>query len=177
MNKKVYLIIFLHALCMTCFAAPANEKKTEIKVTPRPAVLHGSNLQPVYVEIQHAGIPAEATLSIGNTKRQIMLKEGANAVEMQVEASPAKRTHTLELSVNGKTEKQKFTVLPVRKWKVNFVQHTHTDIGYTRSQTEILPELVRFIDYALDYCDATDEWPDDARFRYTCEASWAVSEY
>jgi len=57
------------------------------------------------------------------------------------------------------------------------VQHTHTDIGYTRPQTEILPEHLRYIDDALDYCDQTDDYPDNAKFRWTCEASWAVREY
>jgi hypothetical protein len=66
---------------------------------------------------------------------------------------------------------------PVRRWQVNFVQHTHTDIGYTRPQTEILAEHLRFIDYALDYCDITDHYPEEAKFRWTCEASWAVDEF
>ena len=69
------------------------------------------------------------------------------------------------------------TVKPVRHWQMNMVQHTHTDIGYTRSQMEILAEQLRYIDYALDYCDATDNYPDFAKFRWTCEIAWAVSEY
>ena len=64
-----------------------------------------------------------------------------------------------------------------RPWTVYLVQHVHTDIGYTRPQTEILPEHLRYIDYALDYCDLTDDYPDDARFRWTCEITWAVREY
>lgn len=40
---------------------------------------------------------------------------------------------------------------PVRHWQMNLVQHTHTDIGYTRSQMEILAEHLRYIDYALDF--------------------------
>jgi hypothetical protein len=70
-----------------------------------------------------------------------------------------------------------FTVQPPRRWTVYLTQHTHTDIGYTRPQTEILPEHLRYLDYALDYCDLTDQYPDDARFRWTCETSWAVREY
>ena len=64
-----------------------------------------------------------------------------------------------------------------RKMTVYLVQHVHTDIGYTKPQTEILSEHLRYIDYALDYCDATATYPDDARFRWTCEASWAVDEW
>ena len=66
---------------------------------------------------------------------------------------------------------------PPRPWQINLVQHVHTDIGYTRPQTEILPEHLRYIDYALDYCDLTDTYPDDAKFRWTCEITWAVKEY
>ncbi|MBK7410025.1 MAG: hypothetical protein IPJ40_19425 [Saprospirales bacterium] len=65
----------------------------------------------------------------------------------------------------------------VAEWTIYLVQHSHTDIGYTRPQTEILPEHLRYIDYALDYCDQTDDYPDNAKFRWTCEASWAVREY
>ncbi len=64
-----------------------------------------------------------------------------------------------------------------REWTVYLVQHTHTDIGYTRPQDEILPAFLRHIDYALDHCDLTDDYPDAARFRWTCEVSWAVREY
>jgi alpha-mannosidase len=71
----------------------------------------------------------------------------------------------------------KLELTPVKQWRVNFVQHSHTDIGYTRAQTEILAEHLRFIDYALDYCDITDDYPEEAQFRWTCEASWAVEEY
>ncbi|MCC6490963.1 MAG: hypothetical protein IT364_25975, partial [Candidatus Hydrogenedentes bacterium] len=63
------------------------------------------------------------------------------------------------------------------RWTVYLVQHVHTDIGYTRPQTEILPEHLRYIDYALDYCDLTDSFPEDAKFRWTCETTWAVREY
>lgn len=64
-----------------------------------------------------------------------------------------------------------------RNWVIYLVQHTHTDIGYTQPQSEILPEHLSFIDQALDCCDRTDSYPDDARFRWTCESSWVVREY
>ncbi|MBQ0127764.1 MAG: hypothetical protein KBS80_07265 [Bacteroidales bacterium] len=66
---------------------------------------------------------------------------------------------------------------PERDWTVYLVQHTHTDIGYTKPQTEILAEHLRYIDYAIDYCDITKDYPDDAKFRWTCESAWAVSQY
>lgn len=64
-----------------------------------------------------------------------------------------------------------------RPWLVYLVQNTHTDVGYTRPQAEMLPEHLRFIDEALDCCDLTDDYPEDAKFRWTCEAAWTVREY
>lgn len=80
-------------------------------------------------------------------------------------------------SSGGQGQWGPFQVEPPRRWIVYLTQHTHTDIGYTRPQTEILPEHLRYLDYALDYCDLTDGLPDDARFRWTCETAWAVREY
>ena len=68
-------------------------------------------------------------------------------------------------------------LLPPKKWEIYFVEHSHTDIGYTRPQSEILAEHMRYIDYALDYCDQTDNMPDDAKFRWTCESAWVTREY
>ncbi|MFA5816765.1 MAG: glycoside hydrolase family 38 C-terminal domain-containing protein [Bacteroidales bacterium] len=74
-------------------------------------------------------------------------------------------------------EKYPVTLTPPKKWGVDFVQHSHTDVGYTRPQSEILAEHTRFIDYALDYCDQTDNLPDDAKFRWSCESSWVTREF
>ena len=80
--------------------------------------------------------------------------------------------------VNDKpAEKYPVTLIPPKKWQIYLVEHSHTDIGYTRAQSEILAEHLRYIDYALDYCDQTDRYPDDARFRWTCESAWVTREY
>lgn len=89
-------------------------------------------------------------------------------------------TQPFKVILESSTDRKEFTDIPVQKtrqWTIYLVQHVHTDIGYTRPQTEILPEHLRYIDYALDYCDLTDDYPDDAKFRWTCEITWAVREY
>ncbi len=65
-------------------------------------------------------------------------------------------------------------VEPIRPWTVYLVQHTHSDVGYPDTQASLAARLVDFIDAALDYVDATDDYPDDAKFRWTCEATWSV---
>ncbi len=97
-----------------------------------------------------------------------------------LEVPVIKTTESAEIQIASSSDKLVLSdvVLPkVNKWRLYFVQHVHTDIGYTRPQTEILPEHLRFIDYALDFCDLTDDYPDDAKFRWTCEVTWPVREY
>ena len=89
---------------------------------------------------------------------------------------PVKVTISAKIDDNP-AEKYPVTLVPPKKWEIYFVQHSHTDIGYTRPQSEILAEHMRYIDYALDYCDQTDGLPDDAKFRWTCESSWVTREY
>jgi len=86
----------------------------------------------------------------------------------------------LQAVITSGTEHYTLPAVPasaMKPWTVYLVQHVHTDIGYTRPQTEILPEHLRYIDYALDFCDLTDSYPEDSKFRWTCETSWAVREY
>ncbi|MDZ7261541.1 MAG: hypothetical protein ONB05_05485 [candidate division KSB1 bacterium] len=111
-------------------------------------------------------------------KTTFELEPGFNSIRVKIPevTKPTEFSATIQIGDQAAFEK-KFTVKPVRPWTIYFVQHTHTDIGYTRPQTEILPEHLRFIDYALDYCDQTDHYPDDAKFRWTCESSWAVREF
>lgn len=55
--------------------------------------------------------------------------------------------------------------------EILFVHHSHTDIGYTHPQPVVMELHRRFIDEALDIAEATVDYPDDAKFRWTCEVT------
>ncbi len=132
----------------------------------------------VRFEIIHLGKPATSLISLAGQQKEIKLIPGQNIVDFTLRAVTKPTEYTAEVKKGDQpVSYHKFWIKPVKKWTVHMVQHTHTDIGYTRSQAEILPEHLRFIDYALDYCDQTDDYPDDAKFRWTCEAAWTVREY
>lgn len=144
-----------------------------------PAVYKSKNglTQKVQVTVRHSGTPSAVTLRLGDQSRKETLKEGENSFLFDVPAVQSATRLPFTLLKGKEKSEATVEVQPARHWQMNMVQHTHTDIGYTRSQTEILAEHLRYIDYALDYCDATDNLPDYAKFRWTCEISWAVSEY
>ena len=119
----------------------------------------------------------EASLFAAN-QRKTRLVPGLNEVDFNIKAVEKPTEYKAKVEIKDRQASyHTFTLAPIKEWTINMVQHSHTDIGYTWSQTEILAEHLRFIDYALDYCDQTDHYPDDARFRWTCEASWTVREY
>jgi alpha-mannosidase len=111
-------------------------------------------------------------------RQSFRLNAGHNSIPIRFDAAPGARQVPVRIAVGRKPAQTIALALgEVPEWTVYMVQHSHTDIGYTRPQTEILPEHLRYIDTALDYCDQTDHYPDDAKFRWTCESSWAVREY
>ncbi|MCP4456275.1 MAG: hypothetical protein GY809_32860 [Planctomycetes bacterium] len=124
----------------------------------------------------HTG-PVQVAI-VGHAHMEVDLAMGINSVAFELPEVNEATEFTIQATTGNRIwMKKTLTLEPVRKWTIHLVQHTHTDIGYTRPQTDILPDHLRFIDYALDYCDQTDHHPDEAKFRWTCESAWAVKEY
>ncbi len=180
-NKAVQIRVTGHKAGLTSWYMTYKKSvKTGVSMNTFPAIIRKENqeLQLVEATIFYLGKESEAKIFAG--KRLIAdtrLKFGYNTVStglpIVAEPTPVK----LRIEAGSFSTSAEVMLYPVKKWKVDFIQHSHTDIGYTRSQTEILAEHLRYIDYALDYCDATDKYPDNAKFRWTCEASWPVDEY
>ncbi|HLO92244.1 MAG TPA: glycoside hydrolase family 38 C-terminal domain-containing protein [Lentimicrobium sp.] len=143
-----------------------------------PAILKENGHQLVSGSFINFGFPDTLSIYDGSS---IIYKQflhfGYNLLNFNIMATDKAIDKTLDLSLGSFKERIYLKQNPVRHWQIGLLQHSHTDIGYTRSQSEILAEHLRFIDYALDYCDATDSYPLNAQFRWTCESSWAVEEY
>lgn len=138
----------------------------------------GELFHSISIDFIHVGKKANAKVSIGELEGEIELTTGFNKMELYLTKVDAEQEFTADIQIEGKAHQKKiFQLKPVKEWEIYLVQHTHTDIGYTRPQTEILPEHLRYIDNALDFCDQTDHYPDEAKFRWTCETSWSVREY
>ncbi len=61
--------------------------------------------------------------------------------------------------------------------EILLLHHTHTDIGYTNPQPVFWELSRRFIDEALDLCEATATYPEAARMRWTCEVTSTLLEW
>lgn len=138
----------------------------------------GKLFHSISIDFIHLGDNEKAEIIINESQTNTVLKAGYNKLEVYLPKVDQSTEFMAEVKVGSKEPIKKYFYLsPVKKWEIYFVQHTHSDIGYTRPQTEILPEHLRYIDNALDFCDQTDNYPDASKFRWTCETSWSVREY
>ncbi len=159
------------------FESPVRER---INVRQLEAVVKkgGKAYNLVQFELLHFGNPIQAEIHLENGGSQsVKIEPGYNSIPFDIPEVRQEKEMTATVLMDGKTTKLNFKAQPVRKWTLYLVEHTHTDIGYTRPQNEILPAQVDYIDKALDYCDQTDNYPPDAQFHWTCETAWAVREF
>ena len=168
-DKNSWIIIFKKSL----------QNLTTITSSPVLVREKGTLNQQVTVSQIQFREPGPITFSLGGKELLAsQTKVGFNQFYVPVPMVKADKKLTITAKYGtGDSESLSTTISPVKKWEIYLVQHAHTDIGYTRPQSEILAEHVRYIDYALDYCDQTDNLPDDAKFRWTCESTWVVREY
>ena len=165
---------------------PAANKggKTDISISAEvvPALVYGKDgkyCQPINLTTINGGKEQNINVFVdGQPIGEYKVKKETGQLTIHIpEVNAEKSVNIRFVSKSGENGETQVNVLPVRKWTVYLVQHTHTDIGFTKPQTEILAEHLRYIDYAVDYCELTENYPDDSKFRWTCEAAWAVREY
>lgn len=83
---------------------------------------------------------------------------------------------TVRLTVPDRGEVD-FMLTPQRKWTVFVVHHSHLDIGYTDRQGVVLRNHLEYLDSALELAAQTDDWPDDAKFRWNVESALPVRRW
>ncbi len=180
-NTQQFKIKGVDAQSNSWYMTFKSEVKEETALSQQEALINenGKRFQPIELKITYFGAPTKGKIDIpGKLSKTFAIETGYNEIHFLVPEVTNSIHLTADVTIGkNKPTKHLFTMNPVQHRTVFFVQHAHTDIGYTRPQTEILPEHLRYIDFALDYCDQTDYLPDDAKFRWTCESSWAVREY
>ena len=164
-------------------SAPAGTGISLFAAESEPALIYGRTrdelLHPVTLDIANWDAkPRKTAWSYdGKAGGELKLAPGLNRMQVGIPEGYDGRRVRFALRTPDGDRSVETEILLAERWTVYLVQHTHTDIGYTKPQTEILTEHLRYIDYAIEYCEATADYPDDAKFRWTCEASWAVREW
>ncbi len=178
--QSISLCITLMVLMSTIQLYGQNEPSSKIDFLNAPVLFkEGSkSFQQVVASYKAEKIGKIVFAKDGKELLKADFKKGSNKFLLTFPAVTRSEKIMLSAKIDdNQAVKYPITLVPPKKWQIYFVQHSHTDIGYTRPQSEILAEHMRYIDYALDYCDQTDQLPDDAKFRWTCESAWVTREY
>lgn len=86
-------------------------------------------------------------------------------------------TFALTLATNDESVSAPIVIAPQRKWSIDLVHHSHFDYGYTDPQPMIVDNHMRFLDAAIDLVDATNDWPEEARFRWNIEVTFPLRRW
>ncbi len=102
----------------------------------------------------------------GTSEHEVLLPEATTSCQAMLELLIGESRYVAEI-----------TFAPVRRWQVFLVNHAHTDIGFTHKVSDVVKVHNKNIERALELVAATADWPDDARYRWTCESAWQVQNY
>lgn len=176
------ILIAAASAALPLASAPAEALKIEVKPTVL-FVQEGAALkQRIDLVIESGAAQAAALIQVKGAGKPLefeagALKAGRNLITINVpeivKASPATFTVTA-----GKDRAVKaLTLFPQRKWTISLLPHSHTDIGYTELQSRVARNHLEYLDSVIEYCQATDGYPEAARFRWNIEVAWALEGY
>ena len=66
---------------------------------------------------------------------------------------------------------------PGKKWEVHLVHYSHHDLGYTDLPSNVIQEHIGFLDDVLQYCEETEGWPEEIKFRWLVEQGYSLVEF
>ena len=136
------------------------------------ATISNSSQEKVQIALQ-TRIPGKRMKEISAT-----VPKGTTTVKFPFPDITEPKPVTFILRVNGKEhDRHSMTWQPQRKWHVYFVPITHHDLGYTDTIENVLLKYDGFYDDILRFCHETDDWPDEARYRYTAESAWSMQHF
>jgi hypothetical protein len=69
------------------------------------------------------------------------------------------------------------TWTPRKHWEICWTPISHHDLGYTNTIERVLQQYCGIYGDVLRFCEETDNYPDEAKFRYNIEGSWSLQYF
>jgi alpha-mannosidase len=170
-----------------------------LEVVPTPLLIRvgGATKEIVLVKVESPGQEAAAALQVSLGGKPVALEAGSlhvvpgsnlfeaavpevaapTAARFVLTVAPGSRPASTAAPSKPRVLIREVTLAPARRWSVYLFHHSHTDIGYTELQSRVGQNHLEYLDSVIDYCRQTDAYPDDAKFRWNMEVSWAFQYY
>lgn len=149
-----------------------------VKVTPMPFLLKNGT-QPIALTVLHFGKDVTVNVKInGKENFTYTAKDGINSFDIPVAAVQKEEKIKVEASIAGKKYVDDYFIIkPVVYREFHLLHHSHTDIGYSHLQPEVVKIHNKNIDDALEMIEKTKSYPQEAKFKWNIESIWAVENY
>jgi hypothetical protein len=134
-------------------------------------------LRVMEVNIENTAEPVEASLEVrlDGKQRTTALGEvtkGKKTFRVHIPDIAEPRPVEFILKAKGKVQdRRKSTWQPKRHWQIYIVPITHHDLGYTDTIENVLNRYDGFYDDFLRFCEETNDWPKESKYRYTLEGT------
>ncbi|AYL99092.1 glycosyl hydrolase-related protein [Mucilaginibacter celer] len=187
MRKYFLLLIFLLPLTAAVYGQKPAAAFTSVSLQPTVAYIKQNGETRRVARLlfnngkNYAG--GQLYISFNGHQKTISLPENKSGAEYDEVAlpGPAIKVAT-QATVTLKTAGQAYTtrciIEPARQnWTVYVLPHSHVDIGYTNVQAKVLKLHMENIDESINLAQKTQNYPEEARFKWTTEAIWVVDNY
>ena len=140
-------------------------------------------LQAVDICIENIEETVEASIDVkfGSEERHTVLatvEKGKGAYRVYVPDIREPVPVEFVLKANGKVQDRwEMTWTPQRHWQVFMIPIAHHDLGYTDTIEGVLRKYCRIYEDVLRFCDETEDWPEESKFRYMVEESWSIQHF
>jgi alpha-mannosidase len=85
---------------------------------------------------------------------------------------------TIHLKVGGEILDQMVMEWRPRKhWEIYLTPIAHHDLGYTDTIEGVLRKYRGIYEDVLRFCEETEDWPEESRFRYMVEQAWSIQHF
>lgn len=154
----------------------AFEEKAD--VNPMPFLLKDGR-QTIALTVLHFGKRQPLRVRVNNKESYLFaIEDGVNSFDIPVNAVQKEDSVSIHIETGGKVLVSRFVRLkPVTYRVLHFIHHSHTDIGYSNLQPDVLKIHLKNIDDALRMIGATRNYPPEARFKWNIESMWVVDHY
>lgn len=153
---------------------------TSLDVEVRPTVFfvkRDGQLRQV-VRLRVVGLPPKSpvrlSIAAGEHASEVTLTGPAiGQLDQDIHVTPVERPTELKLTFagSGVNHTAAFELRPQKRWQIFAAPSTHTDIGYTHVQSEVIAVHNRNTDMAITLCE---EFPG---YKWNLESSWAAQMF
>ncbi len=137
----------------------------------------GNFLQRVKVSIDHFDSPKPVRIVSEGNEINSELKLGMNVYYLGFAAPKSSIEKNIKITVEGITNTYLTAIAPAREITFYLIPHAHVDIGYTDLQTSVEKKHWNNFDNAIKYSEKSNEYGNDAQFKWNVEVLWAVKSY